>query len=135
MSLTRQEHPRFHKIQVSKLDAESESIVVQRIVRSGSEIHSDAFGSFRAALREGYVYHYQVLDKNSGALRWVHALISNLTSFLLGAYHGLGCKYLQSYFDEFSFRFNRRFWPNQLYLRLVATVAASNILGYDDLTR
>ena len=43
------------------------SIVVQRIVCSGGEIHSDALGSFRAALREGegYVHHYQVFDKNS----------------------------------------------------------------------
>lgn len=75
------------------------------------------------------------LSKNSGAFHWVHALISNLKPFLLGTYHGLGCKHLQSYFDEFSFHFNRRFWPNQLFLRLVATVTASNILGYDDLTR
>lgn len=113
--LTGQEHPRFLKIQVSKLDAESVSIVVQRIVRSGSNIHSDALGSFRASLREGYVHHYQVFDKNSGALRWVHTLIFNLKSFLVGAYHGLGNKHLQSYFDEFNFRFNRRFWPDQLF--------------------
>lgn len=135
VSLTGQEHPRFLKIQVSELDTESVSIVVQRIVRSGSEIHSDALGSFRAALREGYVHHYQIFDKNSGALRWVHTVISNLKSFILGTYHGLGCKHLQSYFDEFSFRFNRRFWPEQLFPRLVAAVAASDILGYDDLTR
>ena len=52
-----------------------------------------------------------------------------------GTYHGLGNKHLQSCFDEFSFRFNRRFWPEQLFPRLVAAVAASNILDYDDLTR
>ncbi len=28
-----------------------------------------------------------------------------------------------------------RFWPNQLFPRLVCTVAASNILGYGDLTQ
>ncbi len=113
------------------------SIVVQRIVCSGGEIHSDALGSFRAALREGegYVHHYQVFDKNSGALRWVNTLISNLKFFLLGTCHGLGNKHLQSCFDEFSFRFNRRFWPNQLFPKLVAAVAVSNILGYVDLTR
>ena len=129
VSLTGQEHSRFLKIQISKLDAESVSIVVQSIVRSGSEIHSDALGSFRAALHK---HHYQAFDKNSSALRWVHTLISNLKSFLLGTYHGLGNKHLQSYFDEFSFRFNRRFCPDQLFPRLVAAVAASNILGYDD---
>lgn len=68
-------------------------------------------------------------------MRWVHILISNVKAFLLGTYHGLGKKLLQSYFDEFSFRFNRRFWPDQLFPRLVCAVAVSYILGYDDLTR
>lgn len=135
VSFTDQGNPRFFKIQISKLDAESVSAVAQRTIRPDSEIHSDALGSFCTALREGYVHHYQVFDKNSGALRWVHTLISNLKSFLLGTYHGLGKKHLQSYFDEFCFRFNRRFWPEQLFHRLVCAVAASNILGYDDLTR
>ena len=101
----------------------------------GSKIHSDALGSFRAALREGYDHHFQVFNQRQRALRWVHTLISNAKSFLLGTYHGLGKKHLQSYFDEFAFRFNRRFWPEQLFPRLVCAVVASNILGYDDLTR
>ena len=76
-----------------------------------------------------------IFVKGSGALRWVHTLISNLKAFLQGTYHGLGKKHLQGYFDEFCFRFNRRFWPNLLFPRLVCAVAASNILGHDDLTR
>lgn len=135
VSLTEQGHPCFLKIQASQLNTESVSAVAQQIIRPGSEIHSDALGSFRAALRGVYVHHYQVFDKSSGALRWVHTLISNVKVFLLGTYHGLDKKHLQSYFDEFAFRFNRRFWPDQLFPRLVCAVAASNILGYDDLTR
>ena len=111
------------------------SAAAQRAIRPGSEIHSDALGSFRAALHEGYVHDYQVFDKDTGALRWVHTLISNVKAFFLGTYHGLGKKHLQSYFDEFSFRFNRRFWPDQLFPRLVHAVAVSYILGYGDLTR
>ena len=63
------------------------------------------------------------------------ASISNAKSFLLGTYHGIGKKHLQRYFDEFDFRFNRRFWPKQLFPRLVRAVAVSKILGYGDLTR
>ena len=135
VSLTEQGHPCFLKIQVSKLDAESVAAVAQRTIRPGSEIHSDALRSFRAALRGEYVHQFQIFDKNSRALHWVHTLISNVKSFLLGTYHGLGKKHLQSYFDEFDFRFNRRFWPNQLFPRLVCAVAVSSILGYGDLTR
>ena len=135
VSLADHGYPRFFKIQVSKLDAQSVSAAAQRAIRPGSEIHSDALGSFRAALHEGYVHDYQVFDKDTGALRWVHTLISNVKAFFLGTYHGLGKKHLQSYFDEFSFRFNRRFWPDQLFPRLVHAVAVSYILGYGDLTR
>lgn len=137
VSLSEQGHPKFFKIQVSKLDVAAASAVARRTVRPGSEIHSDALGSFHSALREGYVHHYQVFAKGSGSgvLRWVHTLISNLKAFLQGTYHGLGKKHLQSYFDEFCFRFNRRFWLHQLFPRLVCAVAASNILGYGDLTR
>jgi len=135
VSLTEQGHPRFLKIQISQLNTESVSTVAQQIIRPGSEIHSDALGSFRAALRGAYVHHGQVFEKGSGALRWVHILISNMKAFFLRTYHGLGKKHLQSYFDEFAFRFNRRFWSNQLFPRLVCAVAASNILGYGDLTR
>ena len=135
VSLTEQGCPRFLKMHISQLDAKSVSAVAQQIVRPGSEIHSDALRSFHAALKGTYTHHYQVFDKDSGALRWVHILISNVKSFLLGTYHGLGKKHLQRYSDEFAFRFNRRFWPQQLFPRLVSAVAVSNILGYGDLTR
>jgi hypothetical protein len=41
-------------------------------------------------------------------LPWVHRIFSNLKVWALGVYHGLRRKYLQSYLDEFVFRFNRR---------------------------
>lgn len=118
VSITEQGHPRFLKIQISQLDAESVRAIAQRSICPGSEVHSDALGSFRAALQGTYIHHYQVFDKSGCALRWVHTLISNVKAFL-----------------EFVFRFNRRFWPNQLSPRLVRAVAASHILGYVDLTR
>ncbi len=70
------------------------SAVAHQIIRSGRKILSDALRSFRAALRGTYVHHYQVFDKDSAALRWVHTLISNVKAFLLGTYHGLGKKHL-----------------------------------------
>ncbi len=71
------------------------SAVAQQIIRPGGKIHSDALGPFRAALRGTYVLHYQVFDKDSAALCWVHTLISNVKAFLLETYHGLGKKHLQ----------------------------------------
>jgi len=62
VSLTEQGHPCFLKIQASQLNTESVSAVAQQIIRPGSEIHSDALGSFRAALRGVYVHNYGVLQ-------------------------------------------------------------------------
>ena len=72
--LTEQGHLCFLKIQTSQLDAESVSTVAQQIICPGSEIYSDALGSFRAALQSAYTHYYQVFDKSSGAFRWVHTL-------------------------------------------------------------
>ncbi len=41
-------------------------------------------------------------------LPWIHRVFSNLKTWALGVYHGLRSKHLQSYLDEFTFRFNRR---------------------------
>ena len=41
-------------------------------------------------------------------LPWAHRLFANLKAWALGVYHGLREKHLQSYLDEFVFRFNRR---------------------------
>jgi ISXO2-like transposase domain len=41
-------------------------------------------------------------------LPWVHRAFSNAKTWALGVYHGLQIPHLQSYLDEFVFRFNRR---------------------------
>jgi hypothetical protein len=41
-------------------------------------------------------------------LPWAHRIFANLKRWALGVYHGLRNKHLQSYLDEFVFRFNRR---------------------------
>jgi hypothetical protein len=41
-------------------------------------------------------------------LKWVHILISNAKSAIMGTFHGLSEKHLQSYLDAFCYRFDRR---------------------------
>jgi hypothetical protein len=41
-------------------------------------------------------------------LPWVHRVFSNLKTWALGVYHGLRRNNIQTYLDEFAFRFNRR---------------------------
>ena len=51
-------------------------------------------------------------------LPWVHRVFSNLKTWALGVYHGLRRQHLQSYLDEFVFRFNRRRTPHAAFRTL-----------------
>ncbi len=49
--------------------------------------------------------------KDAKYIPHVHRIISNLKTWLLGTHHGrIDPKHLQAYHNEFTFRFNRRFW-------------------------
>jgi transposase-like protein len=52
-------------------------------------------------------------------LPWVHRVFANAKRWALGVYHGLRRKHLQSYLDEFVFRFNRRRTPAAAFTRLL----------------
>ena len=55
-------------------------------------------------------------------LPWIHQTFSNLKGWARGVYHGLRAKHLQSYLDEFVFRFNRR-RTRQAAFRSLFTIA------------
>jgi hypothetical protein len=52
-------------------------------------------------------------------LPWVHVVISNFKSYILGTYHRVSGRYMQEYLDEFCYRLNRRFWEEQIPNRLL----------------
>jgi len=57
-------------------------------------------------------------------LPWVHVAIANLKRFILGSFHGTSTRYVQEYLNEFCYRFNRRFWEDQIPTRLLALCAS-----------
>jgi len=63
-------------------------------------------------------------------LPWVHRVFSNLKVWALGVYHGLRRKHLQSYLDEFVFRFNRRRTRHAAFRSLLAIGAGHAPLSY-----
>ena len=59
-------------------------------------------------------------------LPWVHIVITNINRFPLGAFHGAVRPHpLQEYVDEFVYRFNRRYWEQQIPNRLLALCAGT----------
>jgi transposase-like protein len=95
--------------------------VTKQCVKPGSKIVSDGNSAYRSLVKSGYIHEpkiYYKADKEE-FLKSLHKMIGNAKAFILGTYHGLGKIYLQSYFDEFCFRFNRRFNPNEIFDRLL----------------
>ena len=41
----------------------------------------------------------------------IHLVFANLKTWLNGIHHGVSHQHLQAYLNEFTFRFNRRFYP------------------------
>lgn len=88
--------------------------------------NSDGYCSYIPAL-DGYTHEHKPYDPGSGFLHWLHIVISNAKAFILGTYHGLSKKYLQSYLDEYSFRFCRCDFGPTLLERLTLAVSLSRL--------
>ena len=60
----------------------------------------------------------------SKVLPWVHVAISNAKSLLLDMFHGIKREFLQFYLDEFCYKFNRKYFGDKVFDRLlVASVS------------
>jgi transposase-like protein len=74
----------------------------------GATIKTDGWSAYAGAPDVAHDPH--VVGKMAAhvVLPWIHRVFSNLKTWALGVYHGLRRPHLQSYLDEFAFRFNRR---------------------------
>ena len=70
-------------------------------------------------------------EKIGKKLPWVHIAISNTKRQLLNSYHNIKPKFLQNYLDEFCYKFNRRYFADIMFNKLlVASVSYKNELRY-----
>lgn len=90
----------------------------------GSTVRSDGYRSYIPALK-AFNHEHKPYDPDSTLLHWLHIILGNAKAFILGTYHGLSKTNLQTYLDEFCFRFNRRFFAGLLWERLAIAVTAS----------
>ena len=57
-------------------------------------------------------------------LPWVHVAISNAKALLKDMCHGIKEEFLQSYLDEFCYKFNRMYFGDRTFDRLVVAAVA-----------
>jgi transposase-like protein len=137
LSLNEEGHPEHLKIQiVDNVNGAAIAKVTKETITPGATIRTDGLNSYNALNDEGYEQEGEKFDpeNNPEHLHWLHVIISNLKTFILGTYHGLDKKHLQRYFDEFCYRFNRRRFGNQLFNRLLNASASTTTITYAQLT-
>jgi predicted RNA-binding Zn-ribbon protein involved in translation (DUF1610 family) len=61
----------------------------------------------------------------------IHTVFSNVKSWATGVYHGLRRPHLQSYLDEFVFRFNRRRTPQAAFRSILRIATAITPVPYN----
>lgn len=96
---------------------------VQSAVLPGTMVITDAAPGYARLAEIGYD-HLPVVEGNRSEvaetyLPIVHLVFSNLKSWLRGCHHGVSEKHLQAYLNEFTFRFNRRFYPFNAFRSLL----------------
>ena len=124
VSKNEDDHPLFlHMQMIPDVSTVTLQKVIDENVAPNSVIECDGYSTY-PRLKNVQV---KASKYSEDILKWVHMAISNFKAFMLGTYHG-SCGDYQPYLDEFCFRFNRRFHPDQLFSRLFRAVATSCVL-------
>lgn len=106
----------------------SENIDKQAVIDSDN---STSYTNFKSLVAQ---HRPQVIPKTEVGkmLPWVHIAISNAKRMLLDIFHDIKSEYLQSYLNEFCYKFNRRHFGEKRFDRLmIAAVCYKNKFRYN----
>lgn len=110
-----------------------ESFVIYS-VRPGTKITTDDWPGYDNLAEKGYRLTQvaqrgdpDIADKH---LPLIHLVFGNLKTWLNGVHHGVSPQHLQAYLNEFTFRFNRRFFPFNAFQSLLGIGAATEPTTY-----
>ena len=109
----------------------------QTKIKEQQTVKTDGYVSYYCLSDYGYELDMRIVGNGPNAskeLPWVHTLIANVKNMLRGAHHGVSHKYLQRYLDECCYRFNRRYWPSQLFNRLLKAALLTPAVTYAELS-
>jgi transposase-like protein len=121
---------------VRDVSAESLRDFVTTNVARGSTVFTDGWAAYGFLAKAGYKHRVHVQSAGAEALPHFHRVISNLKTWLKGTYHGaMSAKHLHAYLNEFTFRFNRRFLPDNGFNRALGLAMQLEGPTYDNLYR
>ena len=106
---------------VPDLKANTATKIVKGRVDYKSDIQSDDSTAYKKLGEVVESHRAQVIkpEELPKVLPWVHICIGNVKRLLLDMHHQLRNEYLQYYLDEFCYKFNRRYFGEKMFDRLV----------------
>ena len=103
--------------------AESLCGFVESVVAPRTLVVTDDWSGYAGLRKRGYNHHAiaecgdpEVAEE---FLPMIHLVFANLKTWLSGIHHGVSNQHLQAYLNEFTFRFNRRFYPFNAFRSLL----------------
>ena len=121
------------------LDRSAESLCgfVESTVAPGSLIVTDDWSGYAGLGKRGYE-HFAVAECGDSEvaeqyLPIIHLVFANLKTWLIGIHHGVSHQHLQAYLNEFTFRFNRRFYPFNAFRSLLGIAGDTSAPTYAEL--
>ena len=106
---------------------------VRANVKRGTTLLTDGHASYPGLT--GYRHDPRVVGKMAGhvVLPWIHRVFALLKRWSLGTYHGLRRKHVDTYLNEFVFRYNRRFYRHVSFETLLGLAAQHEPASYWDI--
>ena len=108
---------------VDDRSAASLGAFVTSAVMPGTLVVTDDWSGYTDLRARGYDHHPTAEcgdpDVAEEFMPMIHLVFSNLKTWLNGIHHGVSAKHLQAYLNEFTFRFNRRFYPFNAFRSLL----------------
>ena len=95
----------------------------------GTSLVTDDWSGYASLAKRGYK-HLAIAERGDPQvaeeyLPIIHLVFANLKTWLNGIHHGVSHQHLQAYLNEFTFRFNRRFYPFNAFVPCSASRATS----------
>jgi Zn ribbon nucleic-acid-binding protein len=125
---------RLRLAEIADNTAESIEAFVKANVKPGSTLITDGHASF-PGLSSDYRHDPRVVGKMAAhiVLPWTHRAFALLKRWALGTYHGLRSNHINTYLDEFVFRYNRRFYRHISFETLLGFAVHRDPITYWDI--
>ena len=110
---------------------------IERTVAPGATIITDDWSGYAKLGERGYC-HTAIPERGDpqvaeAFLPIIHLAFSNLKTWLRGTHHGVSPQHLPAYLNEFTFRFNRRFYPFNAFRSLLGIAGGITAPTYAEL--